>query len=217
VPALFAYRLPAPDFGARALRLWPVAAIVVFYLPAGTFPGHAVQGLAIPLTILGALALRERLGRRELGAALVAGAVLVLVVPGLAYRVDELRGAVNVGLQPFFLEPDEHDALNYLERRGDPGGVLAPYFSGQAVPAYTGRETWIGARSWTPDFERRGTASDRLFSGELGDDDAERLVRRSGARFIYSDCRGRADITRLVAGVTDPPRRFGCATVYRVR
>jgi hypothetical protein len=43
------------------------------------------------------------------------------------------------------------------------------------------------------------------------------VVRQSGARFLLSDCHGRADIAPLVAGVTDPPRRFGCATVYRVR
>src|SRR6201999_3459156 len=30
LPALLAYRLPAPDFGAVALRIWPVAALVVF-------------------------------------------------------------------------------------------------------------------------------------------------------------------------------------------
>jgi hypothetical protein len=42
-------------------------------------------------------------------------------------------------------------------------------------------------------------------------------VERSGARFVYSDCRGHADISRELAGVAGPPRRFGCATVYRVR
>jgi len=43
------------------------------------------------------------------------------------------------------------------------------------------------------------------------------LMQRSGARFLLSDCHGRADITRTVAGFTDPPQRFGCATVWRVR
>ena len=42
-------------------------------------------------------------------------------------------------------------------------------------------------------------------------------MRDSGARFLFSDCHGRADVTLLLAGVTDPPRRFGCATVWRVR
>ena len=81
LPALLAYRLPAPDFGAIALRLWPVAALLVFYQPAGTFPAHAVQGLTIPLAMLAALWLRSRLGARPLPLLLAAAAVLVLVVP----------------------------------------------------------------------------------------------------------------------------------------
>ncbi len=216
LPALLAYRLPAPDFGAIALRLWPVAALLVFYQPAGTFPAHAVQGLTIPLAMLAALWLRSRLGARPLPLLLAAAAVLVLVVPGLAYRVDRLRGAVNAGFQPFFLEPSEHDALRYLEAAPEGGGVLTTVFSGQAVPAFTGLPTWLGAMSWTPDFKERRTATDRLFSGALDEQQATRLVERSGARFLYSDCRGHPDISRLVAGVAGPPMRFGCATVYRV-
>ena len=217
LPALLAYRLPAPDFGSLALRLWPVAALLVFYQPAGTFPAHAVQGLTIPLAVLAALWLRGRLGDRPLPLLLAAGIALVLIVPGLAYRVDRLRGAVNAGLQPFFLEPDEHDALRYLERAPGPGGVLTTVFSGQAVPAYTGRATWVGALSWTPDFKQRRIATDRLFSGQLDERSAARLVERSGARFVYSDCRGHPDISEAMAEVAGPPMRFGCATVYRLR
>jgi hypothetical protein len=85
------------------------------------------------------------------------------------------------------------------------------------VPAQTGRETWVGAISWTPDFGARRALADRLFAGQMSAVQARALVRRSGARFILSDCQGRADISRLVAGVAGPPMRFGCATVYRVR
>ncbi len=217
LPALFAYRQPAPDFGALALRAWPLAALAVFYQPAGTFPAHAFQGLTIPLTILATLALRRHLGARALSPALVAAVLLVLLVPGTIHRVDQLRGAVNKGLQPFFLTDDEHDALGYLAATPEKGGVITSIYSGQAVPAYTGRATWIGATSWTPDFKRRRLATDALFSGALTPARAERLVRRSGARFVYSDCQGHPDITRTVRAFTDPPLRFGCATVYRVR
>jgi hypothetical protein len=217
IPALFAYRLPAPELGTIALRLWPAAALLVFYLPTGTFPAHALQGITIPLTVLAAVAVRDQLGERPLPVALIAAALAVLVVPGVAYRADQLRGAVNAGLQPFFLEDREHDALRHLERAPEPGGVLTTFFSGQAVPAYTGRATWVGATSWTPDFKARRDAATRLFSGELGPGAAARLIRRSGARFLYSDCRGHPDISATVARMTGPPERFGCATVYRVR
>jgi hypothetical protein len=212
LPALFAYRLPARDFGSRALRIWPLAALVIFYLPVGTFPFHAIQGMTLPLVVLAALALRER----RIPAWAIAAAALLLIVPGTLYRADNIRAAVNKGFQPFFLTPSEHDALGYLDHQPERGGVLAPVYSGLLVPAYTGRETWVGAGSWTPHFEARRIAAEELFAGRLSPAAAERVVRGSGARFLYSDCHGRADIERIVSSFTDPPRRFGCATVYRV-
>lgn len=216
LPAAFAYRLPAPDFGAIALRAWPVAGLAVFYQPAGTFPFHAVQGVSFPLAVLGVMALRSWLGERRIRLAPAMATVILLCVVGTAYRANELREAVNLGRQPFFLTDSERDALRYLEEHREPGGVLTPVYSGVLVPAYTGRETWIGAGSWTPDFEARRQATEALFSGRLPPSAALRLVRRSGASFLYSDCHDRADLGALVAGFTERPRRFGCATVYRV-
>jgi hypothetical protein len=95
--------------------------------------------------------------------------------------------------------------------------VLAPVYTGITVPAYTGRETWIGAGSWTPDQPRRVEAAEDLFAGRLDATRAQALVRRSRARFVLSDCHGRADIAGTLAPITEPPRRFGCATVWRVR
>lgn len=217
IPAAFAYRLPAPDFGALALRAWPLAGLLVFYQPAGTFPFHAFQGLTLPLAVLGVVALRGWLGERPVPLWPAVAAVVILVVPGTVHRVDELRGAVKVGRQAFFLEPGERDALRWLERAPQPGGVLATAYSGVIIPAYTGRETWIGAGSWTPDGPSRGLLTESLFSGRVTRAQAEGIVRRSGARFVYVDCHDRADLTSLISGVTGRPRRFGCATVYEVR
>ena len=218
LPAAFAYRLAAPAFGDVALRLWPLAGLLIFYQPAGTFPFHAFQGLALPLAVLAVLAVRHALGERRLPPLATVAAVALLVVPGTIYRADELRGAVNAGRQPFFLRAGERDALRWIERAQPAGGVLTPVYSGLLVPAYTGRETWIGAGSWTPDFARRQDLTERLFSGRMSVAQAEALVRESGARFLYADCQGRADITPHVARLTTgPPLRFGCARVWQVR
>jgi hypothetical protein len=95
--------------------------------------------------------------------------------------------------------------------------VLTPVYMGLLVPAYTGRETWVGAGSWTPNFAARQHQAEDLFGGRLRPAQARALVRRSGAHFLLSDCHDRADIARTVAAFTDPPRRYGCATVWRVR
>jgi hypothetical protein len=167
--------------------------------------------------VLGVLAVRARLGDRPLPLAPALAAAALLIVPGTIYNADQMRDAVNKGFQAHFMEPEERDALRHLEALDEAGGVLAPPYLGTAVPAYTGRETWAGAGSWTPDFGERTVAANGLFNGELTRTEAEALVRRSGARFLFSDCHDRADVTPLLARVTDPPRRFGCATVWRVR
>ena len=82
--------------------------------------------------------------------------------------------------------------------------MLAPVYTGIAVPAYTGRETWIGAGSWTPDQPARAEAAEALFAGRLDAAAAEALVRRSGARFVLSDCHGRADIRGAARGLHRP-------------
>jgi len=216
VPAAFAYRRVPRDFGALALRAWPPIALAVYVLPFGTFPYHALQGLTLPLVVLGVLAWRRQRRERPLPLWPAVALAALLIVPGTAYRIDNMRKAVAVGRQPHFLTDGEHDALNALSRDPERGGVLAPVYMGLLVPAYTGRETWIGAGSWTPDFSARQTQAEDLFAGRLSPAGARALVRGTRARFLLSDCHGRADIARTVAGFTDPPRRYGCATVWRV-
>lgn len=218
VPALFAYRQKPRSLADWMLRTWPIAGLAVFYLPFGTFPFHAFQGLALPLAVLSLLAVRAWLGERPLP---LAGAVLVialLVVPGTLYRADELRGAVKAGRQAFFLEPGDRDALRWIEAQPGPGGVLSSNADGSYISAYTGREVWTGAGSWTPDQGLRALGADALIAGELDGVAAEQTVRSSGARFIYAACRDRGELEVELRGlVTGPARRFGCARVWEVR
>ncbi len=218
IPALFAYRLPARNLGDWILRTWPIAGLVIFYLPVGTFPFHAFQGLALPLAVLAMLAVRNWLGARRLPLLATALVIGLLVVPGTLYRADQLRGAVNAGRQAFFLEPGERDAMRWLERQPGPGGVLAPVPDGAYISAYTGRPVWIGAGSWTPDFAARELAVESLFSGSSGAASDRVLVRASGARFIYASCRVNVDLDRRLSSVAgEPTRTFGCARVWEVR
>jgi MFS family permease len=220
LPALLAYRRRPRDFGETALRLWPLAALAVFYQPAGTFPFHAFQGLTLPLSVLAVLGVRAHLRRerpRRAASIAVLAAVALLIVPGTIHLAKDMRDAVHSGRQAHYLTTGERDALRYLDGVHESGGVLAPLYSGVAVPAYTGRETWVGPGSWTPSAGLRREYAERLFAGRLSPADAQSIVAISRARFLLSDCHTRADIARVVARFTDPPRRFGCATVWRVR
>ena len=68
------------------MRVWPLAALVVYLLPFGTFPYHSFQGLAIPLSILavqGVLTVWRH--PRPLA---VAGLLFLMTVPGIAHKLE---------------------------------------------------------------------------------------------------------------------------------
>lgn len=217
--ALLAYRRRPESFGAVALRAWPPAALLIYFQPAGTFPFHSFQGLQIPLAVLAVVAVRQLLGSRPLPVWPAVAVAALLVVPGTIYRLDLLRGVIRSPAQSHFVTSSESAALDYLARNPQSGGVLTSTELGAVVPARTGRQTWIGAWSWTPDvFVRRALAT-QLLRGALPPARAAELIRSSGAAFVLASCRdGARRLPRLPASAVLPPVRFGeCAAVYPVR
>ena len=128
-----------------------------------------------------------------------------------------MKDAVQAGLQPFFLTADEHDALRWLDENPSAGGVMTENYLGTVIPAYTGRQTWLGAGSWSPNFNTRQKALDQLFAGKLGPQAARDLVVRPGAGFILEDCRAKPKFFADVKAFTEVVWKQGCVTVLRVK
>ena len=58
------------------------------------------------------------------------------------------------------------------------------------LPYTTGRETWIGALSWTPDWRARQRLADGLIvDGTVRGQAARDFVSPTRARFVFVDCR----------------------------
>ena len=216
LPALIAYRERVNAWQDVAVRIWPFAALAVYLLPFGTFPYHSFQGLVIPLAILAVQGVAAVWPRPRL--ALVVAALFVMTVPGIAHKLEVAVNSVRAAGDPYFVFPDEQRAMDALERHPRPGGVLAPAYGGHMLPYKTGREVYVGALSWTPDWERRVAETQRLFEGRPPAAEARELVRASGARFIFVDCRpGLRDLERLLRPLIEDVRRFDCATLYVLR
>src|SRR5207245_1936084 len=128
-----------------------------------------------------------------------------------------MQRLITTNSQHFFA-PGEARALAFLNRSHRPGPVLAPAMPlGQAVPAFTGRRTYVGHYYWTPDYPARRAATDALFAGRLAPAQAELLVRVSRAAFLLADCsHDRVDLSRPLRSLVVRTWRFGCATVYEV-
>jgi hypothetical protein len=215
-PAVLAYRLPAPTWQEQAVRVWPLAALVVYVLPLGTFPYHSFQGLVIPLAILAVQGLLT-VWRRPRPLA-VAGLLVLMTVPGIAHKLEVSIHSIRSAGDPFWIFDDEVRALHAIEADPRPGGTLGSVYAGYMLPSTTGRETWIGALSWTPDWSARQRKADGLIvDGTLRGARARDFVRSTHARFVFSDCRPRLpDLEPELAPILESTRRFGCATVYTV-
>jgi hypothetical protein len=226
VCAVFAYRGFSVNFESLAVRIWPFGAVVILRFiqlaHVGTFPKHSLQGLSIPLAVLAVM------GARRLGAVLpvkgrlVLASVLVAALIGFPV-VQELENARTIsspsifGSSPYFITSSEKQAFNYLNSTRLPGAVLSSVYLGQIVPAETGRNTWVGIYSWTPDYAKRVNRANQLFSGELDSQSSIDLVRSSGVRFLLADCQHQSDLRAKLGPLLQSERRLGCATVYTVR
>lgn len=205
----------AAGAGERMLRLWPLAAAAVYLALSTSWFYHAFIGLSLPaaiLTVRGWQRLSAR--RRRPGLVSAAALTLALLTPGLVWLGQQL-GATR---SQHFFRPGEARALALLERLPRPGAVLAPAMPlGQAVPAFTGRATFTGHPTWTPDYAGRTGLASLLFDGRLRGAQARQLIVLSRAAFLLSDCQpGRVSLTRLLGPRLERTWHLGCATVYEL-
>jgi hypothetical protein len=222
--ALLGYRGRPRDFLELMSRLWPLAAIFIYFLSAtelSATPLHAFDGVTIPLAVLAVAGVqRARLAQRLPRPRLVGVVVIALAtIPANAYAlavahqfVDPTPGNAN------FITHDERDALAYLNNDPDPGGVLTQFYLGEVVPARTGRRTFVGDCLWSePRCIPRSLRADALFGGFLSPAAARQFVRRSGARFLLFSCiDDPRRVRRELAPLVQSTRRLGCATVYEL-
>jgi hypothetical protein len=216
LPAVLAYRVKPRNWQGWAVRVWPFAALLVYLQPTGTFPYHSFQGLAIPLSILAVQGVASAWPRPR--AALVVAALALLIVPGTIHKFEVAVQSVRAAGDPYFVFPGEQRAMDALAADPRPGGVLATAYDGHMLPYKTGREVWVGALSWTPDWDGRVRLTQRLFEVGMPAAEARRFVRSTGARFVFVDCRpGLRDLEADLRPLLEDLRRFDCATLYVLR
>jgi len=148
----------------------------------------------------------------------VVALLALMTVPGIVHKLTVAVNSVRAAGDPYFVFEGEQQALDALERDPEPGDVLAPAYAGHMLPYRTGREVYVGALSWTPDWDARVHETRALFEGDMGAAEAQELARRSGARFVFVDCRpGLRDLEPLLGPLLERVDRYGCATVYVLR
>ncbi len=218
-PALLAYRIRPRSFIAAAVRVWPPASFAVYVAAGhgfGNEPMHAFLGISIPLAILAADGIgRVRWPSITPGRAFAMLAVLTLTVP---QTVSELSSKWRfVRPRSTLITRSDWQAVRYLSRDPQPGGVLTSFALGRYIPAETGRRTYIGDVFWSePHPKTRQADVARLLQGQMTPAQAQRFVSSTGARFLLGDCTTRAKLGRELEPVIRSTHPFGCATVYEL-
>ncbi len=219
-------RRPRGD-GEWMLLLWPVACAAV-YLLIPQFPPHALAGVTLPLGVLAVRGwIRIRAGLRvppRLAQGLAVLAIAAGCVPAAILHAQGVRQSVQNSLtgaldrQQFSLTDDQSAALAYLDQTPRRGGVLAPWYLSMAIPGLTGRAVYAGHPAWQPHINVP-TAS-TFFDPALRDPTGalrRAILTRSGARFVLADCSLAGELTRDLAPLARPVKRFGCQVLYAMR
>jgi hypothetical protein len=227
--ALLAWRPERRSFIAIAIRAWVLAAILIYLISASGLsatPLHAFEGITVPLAVLAIEGWRRlglaRISRRlalATGAVAVAAATIPATVNLFLTAKSEVAPAAagtNFG-NANFITRGESDALSYLARDPQSGGVLTRYYLGALVPGETGRRTFVGDCLWSePNCVPRALLAEDLFDGAITPARARELVTNSGARFVLADCQTTANVQSILAPMLQSVHRFGCATVYEL-
>ena len=222
IVALLGLRGTAAGFLSRTTWLWPLAALVVWaqsVTSQGATPLHAFDGVTLPLGVL-AVSGCLRAGWRRMRADLAIGVAVVaaLTIPTTIYEMSGARADVRpTPGNANFISRDESRALAFLRSDRVPCGVFTRFYLGAAVPARTGRHTYVGDCIWSePNCNERSDVARDLLSGQFSPARVQQVVGSSGARFVLSDCQDHADLTRDLGPLLQSVEHFGCATVYQV-
>jgi hypothetical protein len=204
------------------LLLWVPATIAVYFL-IPEFPPHALAGITVPLGVLAVRGWRRagawlRVGARPASAAAIL-AIGVATIPAAYYHARNVSGdlartsAGRISLTQLRLTTDEAAAMTYLDHAGTPGGVFAPPLLSVSVPAFTGREVFVGHLQWEPPVN---SVQANMFYAQASSGALRRdILRRSGARFLLAPCGSPAGLAGQLAPVARPVWRRGCVTVYQ--
>jgi len=220
IPAAFAFRGQVIGWQSNAVRIWPLAILVVYLQPFGTFPYHSVQGLMLPLSVLAAQGITTRWpeGAPRIRWWVVVPVLAVLTVPGTLHKLNLVRNNIHGVAYPYYVFGGEDQALRFLERSPLAGGVLTDTYGGLMVPPLAGRESYIGPFSWTPSWDVRANITGTFFAGKLGPKSAQKFVVGTGARFVFQECKGRVQaplsLKEDLGNLVESTHNFGCARVY---
>lgn len=137
---------------------WAFASLILLYLPAIRFQSKMLAGWNIPLSIL-AVSTFQRLFHRVvgIGARMMLMTALIALLCGTAV-IFNMRLVISQRSEAnyHYTSNDEVAVLRWIGQHSQPGAVvLADVLTGNLVPQFAARPTFIGHNIQTIDFQRK--------------------------------------------------------------
>ncbi|MGI8559325.1 MAG: hypothetical protein ACR2ND_13660 [Solirubrobacteraceae bacterium] len=195
----------------QAVRLWPVAALVLFVLMPSGDRAPVLGGLTLPLAMLAAQGWQRLRLRPGWGAA----AVLVMSVPGMFYAAHTFRDYVQDHYVPYTTTRNEESALHYVATVSRARPVLATPYIAHLVPSQLDAGASRGYDSAGASLLAPERTLAVVFAGGAGAQQVRQVLAREQVSILLTDCRaGHAALSRQLGELGFIRHAFGCATVY---
>jgi hypothetical protein len=188
---LFAYGLlmvPAIWGGRRLWRegdrskillpvVWCMLVPLLVYIPFN-LQRRLVVGVQVPLTILAAPAMIERLGKRKVALVLCFSLTNLMLLAG---------GVVTVAGRhpPIFRPQTQVEAVEWLAGQTDDDVVLALYETGNILPAYANVRAFVGHGPETIRSDEKRAQAEKFFQADTPEQWRRDLLTQFNIRYVY--------------------------------
>jgi len=141
-----------PSFEKLFIVAWALSSALLIYFPI-SFQRRMSEGLHIPLAILAGMAIIYFLKRyQEKDGSLSTKAFIILILLAVFLPLtnvqilgQDLHLYSTKKSLPYYLHQDEVSAMHWLRDTADEREVIfSSYYTGNFIPAYSGRIVWIG-------------------------------------------------------------------------
>jgi len=182
-----------PSFEKLFIIAWALSSSLLIYFPI-SFQRRMSEGLHIPLAILTGVAviyLLKRYQKKDGSLGTKAFVILILLAVFLPLTNIQIVGQdfhlySSKKELPYYLHQDEVEAMHWLREAATEREVIfSSYYTGNFIPAYSGRIVWIGHGPQTINLIEKRETTDWFWLDDSEDSQKKTFLHDENIRFVY--------------------------------
>lgn len=175
------------------LLVWILAQSLLILSPL-SFQRKLIMGLIVPIGALAGVGISY--GFEKLIAAKVprllktALAILIIALLGMSFTTNgvvlarDIQNAKNKQF-PYFIPAAARRSMEWLNTQTDNGGVMALFPTGNIIPRFTGRHTYVGHWAQTINSEVKNKLAYDFYAGKMTPERSTQLLRDNFIGYVY--------------------------------